>query len=333
MKLRKAIKLVAAGAAVTASASVLAADPTHGSWTSNGGDIDASLCPAGYTCSSTPISENGFMQRQITENVPDGRTFIQTIILEGDVLVAGGGLANGTGFADESFVRIGGTGGIIDKQMLAETADLGGGVNENFTSTSNISSGEFRYVDQNAIDIQQAVNETGGAEGFDTTFRLQEMDNSLYQDQITAEVHIGGNTNGEGFTAGFKMETFVVEDTTGSYASANLKRIDADQTLDGGGSDVYQTFALRERTGASISDAGSTSANNGSNSSWTTGETIVSLRIGQDVAGAGQFGLDDFSNESSGGATGIDSFSSSAVPFQDATFAGGGDPFADITAF
>lgn len=320
MKLRKAIKMVAAGAAVTASASVLAV-PTTGNWSVSGGVITAA-CPANYTCATAEITDSGFMQRQITDDTT-GRTYIQSILTEGDS-TDGSTFAGNTGFADESFVEIGGGEGIISRQLLAEQA-VSGAVTEDFNSESQIFAGQFRVADSAAIQIDQTVAEADTADVFSTGFQLIEMDNSSFGGNITAQATVTGALNAADFTAGFKQTTFVVEDTTGTYAADNWKRLDADQTLVG---DVQQTMALRERTGAAISQSGSTDGATGTNAEFAAGDTIVSLRIAQDVSGAGSFGLDDFVNETTGVENGIDSFTTSGVPFQTVTFSDGSDPFA-----
>jgi len=338
MKLRKAIKLVAAGAAVTASASVMAV-PSTGLWSASGGIVNttATECPSGFVCSSSPISETGFMQRQLTET-GSGRTFIQTVLIEGDVTSGSGSLTGGEAFSDESFVEIGGHGGIIESQRLHEEATgtvsgSGTPVVEAFDSTADIKSGAFRVDDENAIDIKQRVTEVvdGGVELFGADFRLQEMDNTSFGGNITAQVNLGMGVAGDGFTNMFAMETFNVEATAGSvHLDGNYKKLDVDQTMTG---EVTQTVVLRERTGAAISEAGSSDQYSGTVGIFAANDTLVSLRIGQSVDGAGQFGLDDFVNESNGTAIGIDSLTSTALPFQTITYTTGGDPFSALTPY
>jgi uncharacterized protein (DUF697 family) len=317
MKLRKAIKLVAAGAAVTASASIMAA-PTVGGFTTTGGVVNAT-CPAGYTCSTSPITDVGFMQRQITENT-SGRTFIQTISSEGDT-TGGGGFAGNTGFSDESFVEIGGGSGVIDQQKIGEKASSGG-VTEDFNSTANISSGQFRVADVAAIDLTQNIHEVS-SEDFTAGFNLTEMDNSAFGGNITAQVTLTSGIGAGDFTNTFKQQTLNVEDTTGTYTYGNYKKLDINQEVVG---DLNQTVQLNERTGAAITEGGTTTA--GSAGDFSAGDTLVQLQIGQDIVGGGQFGLHDFVNETSGVAIGIDSLATNALPFQTITYTSGGDPFA-----
>jgi hypothetical protein len=318
MKLRKAIKLVAAGAAVSASASVMAV-PSTGNFTTNGTSVTAT-CPTGYTCSSSPITDVGFMQRQITEN-SSGRTFIQTITTEGVKATAGAGFTGNTGFSDESFVEIGGGSGVIDEQKIAEQASSGG-VTEDFNSTANIKSGQFRVADQGAIVLDQMIHEVS-SEDFTTSFNLTEMDNSAFGGNITAQVTVGSGIGAGDFTNTFKQTTFNVEDTTGTYTSGNYKKLDINQEVVG---DLNQTVQLNERTGAAVTEGGGTDATTAV--TFNAGDTIVQLQIGQDIVGGGQFGLHDFVNESGGTSVGIDSLVSNALPFQSVTYTSGGDPFA-----
>jgi len=325
MKLRQAIKMVAAGAAVTASASVLAA-PSVGGFSSSAGTISAS-CPSGYTCSSSPISEAGFFQRQLTED-STGRTFIQTILTEGDQ--TGGVIAGNSGFSDESFVEVGGGEGLINQQKIAERVT--GAISEDFNSTTNLLLGTFRPTDANAIDITQTIIESDSVVGdsFGAGFRLQEADASAFGGNITAKVQLYADVLSGEFTSAFAMETYVVEDTGGTYASAGYKTLDVDQNVNT--ADIVQDVAFRERTGAAVTSSGYTTGGG----SFSAGDTMIKLEIGQTVTGAGQFGLDDFANESTGTAVGIDSLTSAGVPFQSAhygTNTNGADPFAAMTGF
>jgi hypothetical protein len=317
MKLRKAIKLAAAGTMFGISTAAMAV-PTTGGFTTDSSDNITATCPAGYTCASTPITDAGFLQRILTED-STGRKFIQNILTEGVTADGGATFSGDNGFADENFVEMGGTGGIISRQALAESDGV-----ETFKSTAVNNAGAFRLVDQVGIQIDQSVAEVAG--GMSTTFQLLEKDDSTKGSNVVAQTSITGHVGEAEFTGDFRFQTYVVEDTTGTYTSADYKKLDVDATLLG---DVVQTVSLRERTGAAISAAGDMTPSAGSNTSWSAGDTIVNLVIEQTTAGAGVFGLNDFANETTGGANGIDSFSdANASSFQSATAVG--DPFADL---
>jgi hypothetical protein len=328
MKLRNAIKLVVTGAAVAASASVLAIDA--GAPSVDASDITSAAvghtltCPAGFTCSSSPIEDAGFTQRQLTDN-STGRTFIQTILSEGTV--TSNVLSGSEAFLDESFVEVGGGSGIIDKQQIREDI-TSSGVTEVFTSTANNRSGQFRDTTTSGIVIDQNIAEsTTGGETFGAGFNLTEVDNALYGGNISAKVTLTSDVGAGDFSSNFKQETFVVEDTTGASDAAAYKKLSVNQVVTG---DLTQTVSFQERTGAAVEGSGGSSA--ATDADFVAGSTLVDLQIGQSIAGAGQFGLHDFVNETAGVAIGIDSQTTNAVPFQTISYDNTnlGDPFASF---
>jgi hypothetical protein len=328
MKLRNAIKLVVTGASVTASASVLAiaaGAPDVGNSNISTAGIGHSLsCPAGFTCSSSPIEDAGFTQRQVTDNAT-GRTFIQTILSEGGI--ASNALTTDSAFLDESFVEVGGGSGIIDKQQIREVA-TGGGVTETFSSTASNRSGQFRDNTTTGIVIDQLIDEsTTSGETFAAGFNLTEVDNAAYADNISAKVTLTSDVGAGDFSSNFKQETFVVESTNAAHTAANYKKLSVAQEVTG---DLAQTVSIEERTGGAVLGAGGSDASAAAN--FTAGSTLVNLQIGQSVAGAGQFGLHDFVNETANVAIGIDSQTTNAVPFQTITYTNTnlGDPFASF---
>jgi len=317
MKLRKAIQLAAAGT-MYGMASASMALPSLGGFTTDALDNVTATCPAGFTCASTPITDAGFLQRILTEDT-SGRKFIQNILTEGVTTDGGSTFAGDSGFADENFVEMGGTGGIISRQALAESDGV-----ETFKSTAVNYAGAFRAVDGTGITINQSVAEVAG--GMSTTFELVEFDDSANGSNVSAQTTITGHVGEAEFSGDFGFRTLVIEDTSGTYTTANYKKLDVDATLLG---DVNQTVALRERTGAAVADPGYMVPSDGSNTSWSANDTVVNLIIEQTTAGAGVFGLNDFANETTGGAQGIDSFSdANASSFQSVSSAS--DPFAPI---
>jgi len=333
MKLRKAIKLAAAGTVFGMSTAAMAATPVVGGFTADVGGAITITCQAGYTCSSTPITDVGFMQVTMTDNAT-GKKYIQTILTEGTTTDGGSTFTGNSGFADENFVEIGGAGGIISAQHLAEEAS-GAGITETFKSTAINNAGAFRLADQTGIFIKQSVNEVDSVTGEDmnANFQLLEKDESAKGGNVTATVNMSSAVNSGEFSGDFALQTYVVEDAGTYSATANLKRLDVNATLAG---TVAQTVALRERTGAAVSENGVLTSGTGSNTSFTAGDTIVNLIIEQTTAGAGVFGLNDFANETTGGANGIDSFTdANASAFQSVVIDGvttTADPFAAIVA-
>jgi len=141
MKIRKAIRMAVAGAAMALPAgAVLAGSPiAFGGWTVNGaGDITATACGTCSITSATPVTDAGFLQRNITIG---SKTFIQTIIAEADTAATAdtfGSWTGGNGFADENFVEIGGTGGLSDKQQVFESVGA-----DSFSSDAGLNTGSF----------------------------------------------------------------------------------------------------------------------------------------------------------------------------------------------
>lgn len=350
MQLRKAIKLAVASAALPTLA--FAADPSgivFGDWTSAGvgGITDGgTMCATtGVSCSSNPINESGFMQRVVNIG---GTNYIQTVVTD---LATGEGVANivnntysaSQGFADESFIAMGGTGGIIDHQNLGET---GGTITtpEYFTSQVVLHTGAFEPTN-NKIAIDQNVQEAVASD-FQSRFQYTEGASTLGGDSVRVWKKITGQAGTAGsFDSSFILEQLNYENTTATTntnatAAAAYTKLDANSTVYDAGP-VMQTFALKERHGAAVSGAGSIQLTTNAvgidtlqpGGSWVAGDTIVQLAIGSAPAGAGVFGLTDFSNESnSTQSVGFDSQTSAAVPFYSGLFTtgpnSGSDPFA-----
>ncbi|MFQ5469051.1 MAG: hypothetical protein ACE5EH_01965 [Gammaproteobacteria bacterium] len=105
----------------------------YGQWTVNNGDITPSVpCPAGASCGEV-TAQKGLLTRQISLG---GDTFIQTIITENNATgdpnspavfdsSTGDFQVNGfLAFADETFVKMGVSGGIAGKNSLAEVGTV-----------------------------------------------------------------------------------------------------------------------------------------------------------------------------------------------------------------
>jgi len=343
MKLRKAIKLASAAAAITASSSALALGPSLGGYTSDASDnISTSgaggVCAggSGYTCSTTPIQEAGFLQMIVTED-STGDKYIHSVLTEGETADGGLNFAGAEGVGIENFVRMGGGSGINSQQRVQENVSVtttgGGTESEVFKTAAYVAAGDFRTDNVVAIDVEQSIVETlvdsGSAfvDSMTSNFRLQEQDDSNISGYVTAKVNISNIVKEAEFSGSLSMESYTVEDTTltgTNVSTLDYKKIDADATLVG---EVQQQFMLRERVGAASQASGGGSMvaaltvdDGGSNATWSAGDTIVNLIIEQNVTDAGAFGLNDFANESNQTAHGIDKFSdSNASAFQTST--------------
>ncbi len=326
MKIRKAIKMAVMGAAVAAPMGMaMAATSPLGNFTwsvDSNGTVTVD-CPAGYSCAPATNTDAGFLQRQIVED-STGTTFIQTINAEDDFA--------GNNFGDESYVVMGGNGGLSGKQSITETVGT-----EVFTSGAQLNTGsEFMPMemlsDINAgspgtsmIELDQSVTDT--ANEFDATFAF---DHGMVMGSGGAKFALltlrsNANDTAAGFTSGFDMQDLTFEGgaatwtQTGADAEYHMFNANADLNTTG----ITQKFLLEERSGAKVG-AGSITMPNGTTATYTNGDFVARLQVGQDVANAGSFGLTDFANETTGGAADNDSFTSSGVPFGTIS---GSDPF------
>ncbi len=345
MKIRKAIKIAMAGAVIAVPAGVaLAGTPlsgVHGQWTLNAdGTINAGTTITGgsvnMTCSASTNTDVGFIQRVCEGS--DGKQYIQTINAEGatnDTF----GTHSGTGFfGDESFVVMGSSvgGGLSGKQQLFESDTAGGG-GEDFTSNAELNTGgEFMPMEalsdvtngspgQSMIELDQTV--TSAAQEFMAGFSFDHgmtMAGGNKGKFALTDLRSYANDTAAGFTSDFAMQDLEFEGSAAFTAAADSSayhKFDANSDLSTTG--IMQSFALKERSGAAVG-AGTISMPNGTSATYAAGDFVARLAIGQDVTGAGVFGLTDFANETTSAAADNDSFVSNSVPFGTIT---GSDPF------
>ena len=339
MKIRKAIKMAMTGAALAVPAGVaLAGTPlnVHGNWTiAADGSINASN-PTGMTCAASTNTDQGFLQR-VCEDA-SGKQYIQTINAEGSTGDTFG-THSGTGFfGDESFVVMGSTvgGGISGKQQLFESDTAGGG-GEDFTSNAALNTGgEFMPMEalssvtagspgQSMIELDQTV--TSNAQEFQAAFNFDHgmtMAGGNKGKFALVDLRSYANDTAAGFTSDFAMQDLEFEGSAAFTAAADPSAYHKfSATADLSTTGISQSFDLQERSGAAVG-VGSITMPNGTTGSWTSGDFVARLAIGQDVTGAGVFGLTDFANETTSTGADNDSFSSNAVPFGTIS---GSDPF------
>ena len=300
MKIRNAIKFAVTGALAAAPIAAFAAAPAaFDNYTQDGaGNITSGT--AG--CSSLGVNEAGFAQEQCTIG---GATYIHTI------------LNDQAGFTDESWVEMGGTGGIADKQTVAETSGT-----EVFGSTAQLNTGSFEVVGVDTrIGLNQAISDSGA--GFAAGFDFAEMNGTLAlqgHDGTFVDLTLTSSASDSTYTGTFKFNNFNVEAATitavdtNQFADANAaaaalsgQRIDQTAVLNDPGASIVQDFAIRERSGKFTAGPGLATGT----VTWAAGDLIVDTQIGQAITGAGAFGLHDFANETQGTGTGVDSQTSS----------------------
>jgi len=207
MKLRNAIKLAAVGAvAVAVMPAVVLADPdptltggangVEGAWTINGNGVYTLSCPTGMTCSAVEVEGDGLVQRMVEDGA--GNTYIQTIVAEG--VGSFGNYAGTDFFGDESWVKMGGGGGLAGFQSVDNT-DSGALVGTDvFNVTTVINTGDFMpmmmantaeaagmvgtitevQAHRSMIEIDQSINNTAAefsdTFGFDHGMQMMMMD-------------------------------------------------------------------------------------------------------------------------------------------------------------
>ncbi len=330
MKIRKAIKFAATGALAAAPLAAFAGAPAafdNYSVNSTTGAITSSVSG----CASLGVDEAGFMQEQC---VIGGKTYIHTVLYDD------------TGaeiFSDENFVEMGGTGGIADKQSLTEFAG-----SQTFTNTSQLNTGSFFTAGTEArISLDQAVTDTG-TQHFTTDFAFREGQGGagssgigvgpMSSDAVVTSMKINTLVDEATFTGGFSFENRNVEFDTASNTNAGLAdanalngtRLDQLAVLNDAAASITQNFSLQERHGSFTKMDGTATGS----ITWAAGDSIINTKIGQQVGGAGVFGLHDFANETNGLGTGVDSFTS-AQPgtFFQPQYTDGTDPFAAFQAF
>ncbi len=320
MKLRKAIKSTLTGTILVAPMSLMAAPPAaFDNYSVNGSTGAITSSVAG--CASTGVDEAGFAQEQCSIG---GKTYIHTILYDD---------TGAEKFTDESFIEMGGTGGISDKQTLMETSGT-----ETFKNTAQINTGSFMPMGQMGImsgnvmiNLQQDITDTG-AQAFSSGFDFKHGMNMVGMDGYNgkfADLTLTSSAGDPTYTSGFKFNNFSVEGVTmGDTAKAAADqgtRIDISGILNDSAASITQNFTLGERHGSFTTMDGTATGT----VTWAAGDSIINTQIGQTVGGAGVFGLHDFANETNGLGTGVDS-QTSALPgtFFQPLYTDGSNPFA-----
>lgn len=308
MKLRKAIKVAVAGAALAPVVAMAAAPQNFGNWTDTGSGITAG-CTGGFTCAAGTTSGDsveGFLQRNITD--ANGNTYIQTVIT-GD-----------TGqISDESFVQVGGSGGIADRSKINSTE---GGTN--FDSTASILTGAFFTGSDKGLDFNQKLSASDANTTFTAGFQYSEQDASVIlsgtmSSGLYAKTTLTGFvSDAEGMDATFtQTEIEVIEanasETTAAEGQYSKGLYVANNVTDTNPSEpMTQDFLIREAEGPNMVASVTTLTGNLSGSSAFTvaaGGSFESMQLNQDVAGQ-TYGTEQYFNTTPGGtgSNDVDSF-------------------------
>ncbi len=340
MKIRKAIKMAVTGAALTAPMMMVmvgdAMATAHtgalpssmfGNWS-----VDTSAdqlnvdCPTGYTCATASVTDTGFMQRTITKvgGAQDGSEYVQTII--SDVSnTTGDSFGNQTGntfFGDENFIKMNGLGGLSGQSMLKDATGSQGV----FTAQTNLNAGDEFMTMQNTsdagsmgdgsmVELQQGIVDT--ANEFQSRFQFDHgmaMDGAMGSKFAVIGIDDFANDTANGFTSGFQFQNKVVEGDTALAATFDAKLQDITMMLDP--ADITQEFSVKTREGAATGN-GASQFSSAPTVTFTAGDSIYQMDLGQSVTGAGDFGITEFKN---GGSSGKEqSLTSAAIPFNTIT--------------
>ena len=304
MKLRKAIKAAVAGAAIAPVVAMAASPIGFGSWTDNGSGITVDCkTGAGFACTSGTTegdSEESFLQRQISDS--NGNVFIQTIVT-----------GDGGEVSDESFVKMGGTGGVADQAKISSTE---GGTN--FDSTSNILTGEFFTGSDKGLDFTQDLSKSDANTTFTAGFNYSEQDASVIlagtmSSGLYAKTTLTGFvSDAEGMDATFtQTEIEVIEADAGETVTAEAqysKGLYVSNNIDDSASSepMTQDFLIREAEGTQVVTNTTTLSGSLSTSGDVTaanGGAFESFQLNQDVAG-GSFATEQYFNTTEGGGGG-----------------------------
>ena len=315
MNKSKLVLALAAASMLPGLASAAAPTAFGSSWALNADGVTVDYtCAAGFTCDAAPISDDNFLQVQMTDN-GTGVTYFQTIVATSD--------ATDT-YNNESFVVSGATaatGGIAASQSLRSASATSGTLD----STTTLNIGTFKNASDNEVALSQDVWDTTSA--------------------ATAEFHSGfGYTKdaaaGTGTTT-LDQQIAVVDEFTDRFDYVQSKNLSND-TVIGTSLDIVsgvvindlpstvndQSFRFSLREGDQVTAAGS-GAFTGGTTTWATGDKVSHVLVGQSVDLAGSFGYERVSNETAGSLQENNEFSlSNQGPF--ATIAS--DPFGTLAA-
>jgi hypothetical protein len=349
MKLRKAIKLAAAGAVIGAVPAIsFAGNPAGVAFDSMWSDVADEIV---FTCNTTLfICDTANAIGGAGTDDPDFYQITLTDKISGDVYYQTIQLDNGEGsFNAESFVgqetNAFGANGISSKTYVGEVEGVLGAT-ANFDLTATITTddygdtGPMGGTSRTKVLLDQVISTNDGsmAAGFDFNMgTFTDVADSVFEvSTLTNAV-----TDGTEYTDSFELKETKIEGAP-TYDGLIRKTLSAVATIDASSGipdeAFLQEFVRNEAEGAAVSDSGVVTAGLGPNQATFTfagGDTIVALTIDQNVGGAAaKFTLSDAANESAAGEAGVDyhnSFDSAiAVTYDGTNPSGSYDPFVNF---
>ena len=279
-------------------------DKSHSVTILPNGTLDYGACPDGFTCSSAPVSDTGFIQMILTNNAT-GQQIIHTVIAEGD---SGSTPANPSDqyYGSSSFVVMGGSGQsstFAGEQVINDRSDV-----ETYSSRVANVSGDFASTVNPTLKINQNMTvETGKfVSGFALTSGLNDLNDKDYDGKYT-EVSLTGmivEDNG-GFTSDMKLLQLTNSDVTigQNLADADeyrMQRLTSSIDETGTVPDPFvQDFLYDRRTGAAVLDGGTAFSPLSNIVPFDQGGDIALVQVSESSLDTGGFTFEKFINMTS----------------------------------
>lgn len=280
-KVMKAATSLGSVALILAGSAYAGGPTSFDKWSAAGGTITMGdydtgtagnqTCPTGFTC-NTPVTGDGFMQRQMTRTA-DSKQFFQTVVTDSGVTGAPGALT----FSDETFI-MSGTSGLAGKQRALTTeatvSDYGASTTA-FSLNSNVLSGWAQGAGEDKLQVTQDLTET-----------LNATSEKLLVNTFSLDVASTGNL-------AMAVDQAVLV-TKGANTAANSD-------------DDIQRFVMKEYTGTKQTQARSAATAtpdllwSGGDTDWVAGNDIKVVWVGQQLVASGgeSFSFQSYENVTS----------------------------------
>jgi hypothetical protein len=339
MKLRKAIKLAAAGAVVGASPMLAQAAPfdvgTAAGINMNNGSINVS-CPASHTCDlANAITDDGFIMVQVTDTsggTTDGNVYYMTAIAEDATSANEGVFGTSSLVGQETNVTY--NNGLSSKLEISELGSANSS-DDDFAITASVTTGAYKgmvtltgadgatYGGMQKIAVDQLINDAANPNLFNTGFSFKHGmimgtgDMKMYKDfDINLQLSDGTASVGNGSVDNtFQLLETQLEGTGTNSADSIVGKTLMIQEDILSTAETADTFAMQfiQNEAAGAATAGTGTVNAGPSGTGTItfsgGDTLAVKTLSQTMNGAAaDFGLSDAANETTSASTGIDNF-------------------------
>ena len=262
------------------------------------GSLDYGACPVGYTCSSSPVADTGFIQMTLTNNAT-GQNIIHTIVAEGD---SGSSLgAPGDDFfGSSSFVLMGTnqTSSFAGEQVINDNNGV-----ESYTSRVASVTGVFANTVNPTLKINQDMTVDNGkyVSGFELASGINDLAQLGYDGTYT-EMSLSGSIveNNGVFTSDFMYQRLTNSDVTTGQTLADAAEFSKQRltsSLDETGTvpdPFVQDFFFDRRTGAAVLDDGTAFAPTTNLISFNAGSDIGLIKISEAAGDGGDFTFEKF---------------------------------------